>query len=126
MSEGNAHSDARKTEAKMDAQTTQETKKREAKLLVAEHTAVQTREHLIELCQEAVKTLEDFVAKARREIDGAEKLTPTELAELPGQILAHSSWGAANASSQLNNAMRMVAEYMNALGELDALKGGAR
>ncbi|HVW29248.1 MAG TPA: hypothetical protein VHC69_27970 [Polyangiaceae bacterium] len=109
----------------MDTQTTQTTKQ-DSDLLMAEHLAEYSRRKLIEDCLAAVKTLEDFAAKARREVAQIEERKPSELVSLPGQILAHSAWGAANASSQLNNAMRTVAEYMRALGESDALKGGAR
>lgn len=45
---------------------------------------------------------------------------------LPGEVLSQSAWGAANASSELSSASRYAAEYMNALGIIEALKGGAR
>ncbi len=121
-----AHSDAPQTEAKMDTQTNQETKKTDATLRLAEHSAAQYRERVIESCRQAVATLEDFAAKARREVERAAELEPGELAGLPSAVASQSAWGAANAASELSNASRMAAQYQNAIGMIEVLKGGAR
>ncbi len=110
----------------MDTQTNQETKKTDATLRLAEHSAAQYRERVIESCRQAVATLEDFAAKARREVERAAELEPGELAGLPSAVASQSAWGAANAASELSNASRMAAQYQNAIGMIEVLKGGAR
>ena len=126
MSEERAHSDAPQTEAKMDAQTTKETTKTEATLRLAEHSAAQYRERVIEACRQAVATLEDFAAKARREVERAAELEPGELAGLPSTVASQSAWGTANAASELSTASRLAAQYTNTMGMIEALKGGAK
>jgi hypothetical protein len=46
-----------------------------------------------------VATLEDFAAKARREVERASELAPEDLASLPGTLTSQGAWGAANAAS---------------------------
>jgi len=48
-----------------------------------------------------------------------------DLIALPGEVLSQSAWGAANAATELSSASRMAAEYMNALGVIEGLKGDA-
>jgi hypothetical protein len=121
-----AHSDAAQTEAKMDAETTQTTKEKDAMLRLAEHSAAQLHTQIIESCRQAVATLEDFAANARREVERAAELEPGELAGLPSALASQAAWGAANAASELSTASRMATQYLNALGIVEALKRGAR
>jgi hypothetical protein len=123
MSKERAHSDAPNKEAKMEAQTTQETTKTEATLRSAEHSAAKDRERVIEACRRAVATLEDFAAMARREVERAAELEPHELADLPSTVASQSAWGAANAASELRTAIRLAAQYTNTMGLIEALKG---
>jgi hypothetical protein len=109
----------------MDAQTTQTTTEKDAMLRLAEHSAAQLHAQIIESCRQAVATLEDFAAKARREVDRAAELPPGELAGLPGALASQAAWGAANAASELGTASRMATQYLNALGIVEALRRGA-
>jgi hypothetical protein len=95
-------------------------------LRLAEHSAAQLHAQIIESCRQAVATLEDFAAKARREVERAAELEPGDLAGLPGSLASQAAWGAANAASELSTASRMATQYLNALGIVEALKGGAR
>jgi hypothetical protein len=126
MSQERAHSGTRKTEAKMDAQTTQKKTDADAMLRLAEHSAAQLHAQIIESCRQAVATLEDFAAKARREVERAADLEPGELAGLPSALASQAAWGSANAASELSTATRMATQYLNALGIVEALKRGAR
>jgi hypothetical protein len=126
MSEERGHAGTRKTEAKMDAQTTQTTTEKDAMLRLAEHSAARLHAQIIESCRQAVATLEDFAAKARREVERAAELEPGDLAGLPGTLASQGAWGAANAASELSTASRMATQYLNALGIVEALKRGAR
>lgn len=110
----------------MDSQTTQKTTETAAMLRLAEHSAARLQEQIIESCRQAVATLEDFAAKARREVERAAELEPGELAGLPSALASQSVWGAANAASELGTATRMATQYLNALGIVEALKRGAR
>jgi len=106
---------------------------------IAAHTAKRRRDDILEACLRAVECLERFAADARRAVERAAQ-TSTEAARirgdkdfdaarliaLPGEICSQSAWGAANAASELSSASRMAAEYMNALGVIEGLKGGAR
>lgn len=109
----------------MDAQTTQTTEN-DAMLRLAEHSAAQLHAQIIESCRQAVATLEDFAAKARREVERTAELPPGELAGLPGALASQAAWGAANAASELSTASRMATQYLNALGIVEALKRGAK
>jgi hypothetical protein len=93
---------------------------------IAEHTAKRRREDIVEACRRAVECLERFAADARREVERAGEFDPSRLISLPGDVLAKSAWGAANAASELSSATRMAAEYMNALGVVEGLKGETR
>jgi hypothetical protein len=126
MSEERGHSGTRKTEAKMDAETTQTKTENDAMLRLAEHSAAQLHAQIIESCRQAVVTLEDFAAKARREVERAGELEPGELAGLPSALASQAAWGAANAASELSTATRMATQYLNALGIVEALKRGAK
>jgi hypothetical protein len=126
MSEERAHSGTRKTEANMDPQTTKTTTETDAMLRLAEHSAAQLHAQIIESCRQAVATLEDFAAKARRDVERAAELEPGELAGLPSALASQAAWGAANAASELSTASRMATQYLNALGMVEALKRGAR
>jgi hypothetical protein len=95
-------------------------------LRIAEHTAKRRREDIVEACRRAVECLERFAADARRHVERAAELDPTRLIALPGEVLSQSAWGAANAATELSSASRMAAEYMNALGVIEGLKGEAR
>lgn len=110
----------------MDAQTTQETTQTEATLRLAEHSAARYRESVIEACRQAVATLEDFAAKARRDVERAAELEPGELASLPSAVAAQGAWGAANVASELSTASRLAIQYLNAMAMIEALKGGAK
>lgn len=95
-------------------------------LRIAEHTAKRRRDDIVEACRRAVECLERFAAEARRHVDRAAELDPTRLIALPGEVLSQSAWGAANAASELSSASRMAAEYMNALGVIEGLRGEER
>jgi hypothetical protein len=114
-------------EATMDSEATKEKKTNlEHERRAAEYVAKRRREDLLETCRSAVECLEPFAADARRKLEHAAELEGARLVELPIQVLSASTWGAANASSELGSASRIAAEYMNALGVLEALKGDAR
>jgi hypothetical protein len=95
-------------------------------LRIAEHTAKRRREDIVEACRRAVECLERFAADARRHVERADELDPSRLIALPGEVLSQSAWGAANAATELSSASRMAAEFMNALGVIEGLKGHAR
>jgi hypothetical protein len=95
-------------------------------LRIAEHAAKRRREDIVEACRRAVECLERFAADARRHVERAAELDPTRLIALPGEVLSQSAWGAANAATELSSASRMAAEYMNALGVVEGLKGEER
>jgi hypothetical protein len=110
----------------MQNDTNQTTTKADAMLRLAEHSAAQLHAQIIESCRQSVATLEDFAAKARREVERAAELAPGELAGLPSARASQAAWGAANAASELSTASRMAAQYLSALGMVEALKRGAR
>ena len=112
----------------METTATNETKKTdiEHERRAAEYAAKRRREDLLEASRRAVECLERFAADARNKLERAAELEGSQLVELPGQVLSASAWGAANASSELSSAVRIAAEYMNALGVVEALKGSAR
>lgn len=93
---------------------------------VAEFMARSARGELIRACRKAVECLEHFAKDARREVDRADDLDPHRLAGLVGTLLSASAWGAANAASELSTANQMAAQYLNAIGMVEAMKGGAR
>ena len=95
-------------------------------LRVAERTAKRRRADLLDACRRAVECLEHFAAEARSRLERAAELEGARLLELPGDVLSASTWGAANATSKLSSAPLVAAEYMNALAEVEALKGGTR
>jgi hypothetical protein len=95
-------------------------------LRIAEHAAKRRREDIVEACRRAVECLERFAADARRHVERAAELDPTRIIALPGEVLSQSAWGAANAATELSSASRMAAEYMNALGVIEGLKGEDR
>lgn len=105
----------------------------------AEYTTKRRREDILEACLRAVDCLERFAAEARRAVErametstegarirGDKDFDPNRLIALPGEVLSQSAWGAANAATELSSASRMAAEYMNALGILEGLKGEGR
>ncbi len=103
---------------------TNQTQKSDAenKRRAAEYAAKRRREDLLEVCRRAVECLERFAASARRDLDRATEVEGADLLNLPGEVLSASAWGAANVSTELTSAARIAAEYMNALGALEALK----
>jgi hypothetical protein len=111
----------------METQTNQtQSTDAEKERRAAEYVAKRRREDLLEACRRAVECLERFAANARRDLERAAEVEGPGLLDLPGQVLSQSAWGAANAASELSSASRIAGEYMNALGTLEALKGGAR
>ena len=111
----------------MDTQTTQPAMNElDNERYMAEYLAKRRGEDLLAACRRAVECLERFADQARRGLEQAGDLDPARLLALPGDVLSASTWGAANASSELSSATRIAVEYMNALGALEALKGGAR
>jgi hypothetical protein len=93
---------------------------------IAEYTAKRRREDILEVCQRAVTTLERLAADMRREVERAADLDPHRLVGVPSEILSQSAWATSNLATELGGANRMAAEYMNAIGALEALRGGAR
>jgi hypothetical protein len=73
-----------------------------------------------------VECFERFAAEARWRVERVDELDPADLIALPGELLSQSAWDAANAAVELNKASRMAAEFMNALGLIEGLKGHAR
>lgn len=111
----------------MQSETNQSQKTGSADTLsIAEFTAKRAREELIRACRKAVDCLEHFAADARREVERSGDLDAHRLAGLVGTLLSASAWGAANAASELSTANQMAAQYLNAIGMVEALKGGAR
>jgi len=95
-------------------------------LRVLETTANQCREKLLAACRRAVADLEQFAARARRDLErAADETDPHRLVELPGKVLTGSAWGTANAAGELEVATRWAIEYMDAILRLQALKKGA-
>jgi hypothetical protein len=99
---------------------------RVAELRAAERAAKRRRADLLDACRRAVECLEHFAAEARSRLERAAELEGARLLELPSDVLSATTWGAANAASKLSGAPQVAAEYMNALAEVDALKGGTR
>ena len=108
--------------------TNLDTDLRAAALRAAERAAKRRCADLLDACRGAVESLEHFAAEARRRLDRAAELQleGADLLGLPGDVLSASMSGAANAASKLSGAPRVAAEYMAALAEVEALKGGAR
>lgn len=95
-------------------------------LRTAQRTAKRRRADFLEACRRAVECLEHFAAEARNRLERAAELEGAQLLELPGDVLSAGAWGAANASSKLGSVSRVAADYMNALAQAEALKGGTR
>ncbi len=90
----------------------------------AERDVKRYQEHVIHSCLQAVLHLERFTAEARREIEAAQRGDAASLTELPGQVLAASAWGAANAATELQRATKLLAAYSAAVSRLDCLTEG--
>jgi hypothetical protein len=95
-------------------------------LSMAEYTAKRRREEILEACQRAVTTLERLAADMRRTVEHAAELDPYRLIGLPSEVLSQSAWATSNLATEMSGANRRVAEYMNAIGTIEALKGGSR
>jgi hypothetical protein len=95
-------------------------------LRIAEYTAKRRREDILEACRRAVGCLERLAADIRREVERAADLDPHRLIAVPSEVLSQSAWTTSNLATEMGGANRMAAEYMNAIGALEALKGGAR
>ena len=93
---------------------------------IAEYTAKRRRDDILEACRRAVATLERLAADMRREVDRAAELDPHRLIGIPSEVLSQSAWATSNLAIELGGANRMAAEYMNAIGAIGAIKGGAR
>jgi hypothetical protein len=128
MSEERAHWDARHTRRQTMQSETNQTQKTdlEDELHIAEHTAKRRREDILESCRRAVGCLERLAADMRREVERAADLDPYRLIALPSEVLSQSAWTTSNLATEMGSANRMAAEYMNAIGALEALRGGAR
>jgi uncharacterized protein YcaQ len=105
--------------AKMETEARQQELNPAGEMLILEHRVKLSRKETMDACRRAVECLERFAAKARQELDRSSERDPVQIADLPGQILEASVWGAANTATELANAMREAAAYMKALGELE-------
>ncbi len=113
------------TQAKMENQTNQPGWSENGDLRILEYRMELSRTGMLDACRLAVECLERFAAQARREFERWSELNPTQLADLPGKVLAASVWGAANAASELSRAAQEGAAYMHALGNLEARRAEA-
>jgi hypothetical protein len=87
---------------------------------LAQREVKRHQENLLTSCLQAVGHLERFAAEARREIEKARDGSSSTVMELPGQILAKSAWGAANAATELQRASTFLAAYSAAVARLQA------